>query len=71
MSYPQVQIWQIHFSSALEVFFPSPAEEGFFPAASDLEAVLVFIFSCFYGTYDLITSKKINPRAYSNVQLQE
>ena len=49
----------MHFSSALDVFFPSLAEEGFFPAASDLEAVLVFIFlSCFYGTYDIITSKK-------------
>ena len=35
----------MHFSSAVEVFFASLAEDGFFlSATSDLEAVLVFIF---------------------------
>jgi hypothetical protein len=65
---PQVQIWQMHFSSAATEAFleaaASLAEDGFFAAApaSGLEAVLVCILCVF---------SQINPRLVSNVRQRE
>ena len=68
LTYPQVQIWQMHFSSAATEAFleaaASLAEDGFFAAApaSGLEAVLVCILCVF---------SQINPRLVSNVWQRE
>ena len=62
LTYPQVQIWQMHFSSATEAFLEaaSLAEDGFFEAAtaapaapaataaSGLEAVFVCILHYYF-----------------------
>ena len=65
LTYPQVQIWQMHFSSATEAFLEaaSLAEDGFFEAAtaapaapaaaaaSGLEAVFVCILHCYFFSF--------------------
>ena len=55
-TYPQVQIWQMHFSSTVEAFLESEAAEDGFLVSVDFEAVdvlvciiIILVFSATFG----------------------